>query len=128
MNARRRRIEDGLENAKRMDKKLAEVEVLRVEEIKKGEREALRIIEDAKKDGQAERSAIVSAAEVEAEQAKKKAEDLSRRLMLREMEKIDADAKALIEQVVAAAIGMNPETIDKKLVADAVQIIKQVKV
>ena len=127
MKNRRRRIEEGLENAKDVERRLAEIEALKKEEILKGEREALAIIEEANKSGQGVRSNLLRTAEGEAEAIKKKAEDLSKRLVLREMEKMEANAKSLLEQALSTAVSMNPESIDKKLIEDAVGVIKNAR-
>ncbi|MBI3633374.1 MAG: hypothetical protein HY226_03730 [Candidatus Vogelbacteria bacterium] len=128
LNDRKRRIEEGLRNADAMDKRLTEIDELKRAEILKGEKEALSIIEAANKAGQANRVEILKTAEADAESVKKKAEELSRRLVFREMEKLEANAKILLEGALASAVMMNPDTIDQKLINDAVTLVKGLKI
>lgn len=127
MNNRRRKIEEGLKNAKDIERRLGEIDALKKEEILKGEREALVIIEEANKSGQIVRGEILKSAQEESEMIKNKAEDLSRRLVLREMEKMEIDAKGLLEMALSRAVEINPESIDKKLVTDAIGVMKNAK-
>lgn len=128
LNDRKRRIEEGLRNADAMDKRLTEIDELKRAEILKGEKEALSIIEAVNKAGQANRVEILKTAEADAESVKKKAEELSRRLVFREMEKLEANAKILLEGALASAVMMNPDTIDQKLINDAVTLVKGLKI
>ncbi len=128
INERRQRIESGLKNADDMDRKLGEIDELRKGEVMKGEKEALFIIDQANKSGQADKAAILKEAEVESEAMKKKTEELGRRLILREMEKLETSAKALLEKALSTAVGMNPESIDQKLISDAIGVVKNSKI
>ncbi|MBI3632373.1 MAG: hypothetical protein HY225_02905 [Candidatus Vogelbacteria bacterium] len=124
INDRRQRIEQGLKNADDMDRKLSEIDELRKAEIMKGEREALAIIDQANKACQEDRGAILKTAAAEAETVKRKAEELSRRLMIREMEKMEAGAKSLLMNALSTAVQINPMSIDEKLINDAVDVVK----
>lgn len=127
LNERRVRIEGGLRDADLAEKKLGEIEVLKKEEILKGERAALVIIENANKDGQINRANIIKRAEEDAAEVKAKTEDLGRRLIQRELNNLENNAKDLIEKAIFASVELHPEDIDEKLVTDAVGIIKKMR-
>jgi F-type H+-transporting ATPase subunit b len=128
INERRKKIEEGLRNADTADKRLEEAELMKQEEILKGERAGLVIMEDAQKEGQNYKDKARKEAEVEAEAMKRKTEDLGRRLIQREMENLEKNSKELIEKAISEAVGLNPAQIDKKLVEDAMLAIKKLRV
>ena len=125
MNDRRQRIENGLRDADLAKQELNNAEAMKREEILKGERAALVIIEDANKAGQAHKDKMRKDAEAEAEAMKKKTEDLGKRLIQREMENLGKNSKELVERAIFEAVGLNPEQIDQKLTADAMGAIKK---
>lgn len=128
INDRRRKIEEGLKNAKDAEVRLSEIDDLRKEEVRKGERTALEIIELANKEGRASREIARKEAEVEAKLMKKKTEDLGRRLIQREMDNLEKNSREIVKKAIFASVGINPGKIDEKLVDDAVTAIKKLRV
>src|SRR3989338_7402288 len=125
INDRRQKIENGLADAAEADKRIGEADALKREEILKGERAALVIIEDANKDGQERKKEIIELARREAGDIKENAEEMKRRLVQREFENIGKNAGELVREAIFASVRLNPETIDEKLVSDAVAELKQ---
>ena len=66
LHDREKRINDGLENAERADRMIAESEQTRLEKIKMAKIESQKILEDARKSGEKNRASIVQDAEKEA--------------------------------------------------------------
>lgn len=128
INERRKKIEDGLRNAETAEIKIQEAEVLKQEEILKGERAGLLIMEDAQREGEAYKDKARTDAEALAAAMKLKTEDLGRRLLQREMENLEKNSKTLIEKAISEAVGLNPKQIDQKLVSDAMIAIKKLRV
>lgn len=127
MNDRRAKIEEGLKNADDAKKRLSEIDALQQEEVMKGEREALSIIEEANKSGQAQKDKARKDAEAESEAMKRKTEELGRRLIQREMDNLEKNSKELIEKAIFESVGLHPKEVDEKLVSDAVGAIKRLR-
>lgn len=127
MNDRRARIEEGLKNAENADKRLKEIADLRQEEVKRGERAAILIIEEANKTADNHKEKAKKEAEVDAEAMKKKTEELGRRLIQREMDNLEKNSRELIEKAIFESVGLHSSEIDQKLVSDAVSAIKKLR-
>ncbi len=127
INDRRVRIEAGLRNADEAKRRLAEIDGLRQQEVMKGEKQALVIMEEANKAGQSYKDKVKKEAELETEAMKKKTEELGRRLIAREMDNLEKNSKDLIEKAIFESVGLHPSEIDEKLVSDAMVTIKKLR-
>jgi F-type H+-transporting ATPase subunit b len=125
MEERRKKISEGLVKAEEADRRLAEIDSLRVERVREAEEEALTIIKTGEKKAREEERSILKTAE-EKEQAvyergKERIED-EKKKALAEAEGRVVD---LVKLTLAKATELSPDKIDSALIERAAKEIKE---
>jgi F-type H+-transporting ATPase subunit b len=125
MEERRKRIEEGLAKAEEADKRLGEIDILRVKRVKQAEGEALAIIKAGEDKAREEEKTILR-------QAGEKEEEIYERGRERiEEEKerafLEAEGKVadVVKLILAKTILLSPEKIDDALIERAASEIKK---
>ena len=127
LNKRKARIEDGLANADVADKRLAEIETLKNEELRKAELSAqvlMKATEDRAKEKEAEMMAVtnkkVEVAVLEAKKliAAKRAES--------EIE-MGKEAVAMVKEALLKTVALDPSAVHEALIKEAVVSMRKVQ-
>ena len=127
MKARREKIEKGLEDADEAKNKLAESELVKAEKISEGEKKAAGIVEEAGVIAKKHAKLILHEADLESQSIISEAELIGAKKIEEEKLKFEKQAKDLLKEAISVSVGMNPESVDKKLIEDALATISNKK-
>jgi len=127
MAERQQKIKFGLEGAKEVENKMAEIEILKEHSLAQANKTALKIV------GEAENIAIKTGQEIVA-QAEKRGEDiilsaqhLAEIRRMEELDKLSAESRELVRVALAQAVGINPGEVDERLIQDASRLVGELK-
>ncbi|MEK7576393.1 MAG: ATP synthase F0 subunit B [Patescibacteria group bacterium] len=125
MDARRERIEDGLQNAKNADARLASIEKLKEARMSEAEREAVMRISEAESDANRRAGEIIKAGEKKSASILKEGQAILAQRREEQFDELIREAGSIIRSAVAKAALLHPTHIDEKLIAEASKVIEQ---
>lgn len=125
MDARRERIEDGLQNAKNADERLANIEKLKAARMSEAERQAFALISEAEADAGQRAVEIIKAGEKKSVAILKEGQSILAQQREEQFDELIREAGAIVRGAVAKAALMHPAHIDEKLIAEASKIIER---
>lgn len=128
MNERKARIDFGLKGADEAERKLLEVDVLKQEKIREGEKSAFEIIKSAENKAIARGDEIIKSAEDKAEDLLKKAKEVEDQKRMEAFSKLSEESKSLIRGALAKMVKLSPDNFDEALIKEAIQEIKAHKI
>ncbi len=125
LDARRKKIEEGLENARLAEQKLGEAEDRKKEKVREGESKAMEIIAEGEKRGRETETRIMGEAAEKEKQLLQLAEKRIKDQYAAEKNNFYKEAVEIIRMAVAKAAAVDLEKIDGKLMGEAVKDIKR---
>lgn len=125
---RRDRIEFGLRGAEAAEKKLAEIDEIKIAKIVEADREALNIVSSAEELAARRRDELVSDAETEAEKLLEEGARIVEQKKEEELLCLEKEAHTLVREIVAKTVELDPRAIDEKLIKNAIGALKSKKV
>ena len=127
LNERREKIEFGLRGAEVVEKKLKEMEEIKVLKIQEGEKQAFEIVKTAETKAGERGEEIVSEAEVKAEELLAKAALIEEQRKLETLAKLSEESKSMIKKALVKMVNLKPDAIDEALIEEAAGEIKKFK-
>lgn len=125
LKERREKIEFGIRGSELAEIKLAEAELIKEGKIKEADKQAVKIIGQAEGRANKRGQDIVASAHLKGETILKEAKIISERKKLEELENLSREASRLVSEAIAKAVNSNPNEVDKKLVEQAVGLLKK---
>lgn len=125
MEERRKKIELGIRGSELVETKLAEAEILKQEKLSEADKKAVKIIGIAEEKAGKKSVDILAAAQIKGDLILRQSEQVSLQKRNEELEKLSRDAGNLIREAISAAVRLDPESIDKKLIEQATRLIKE---
>ncbi len=127
MRERRNKIELGMKGAEMAEQKIAEAEEVKKEKIASAKNSALSIIRSAEEEAKKQKEQIVGDARSKSDVLLKEAQEVSERRRAEAIQNLLLEAKLLIKDVVAKTVSLKPETIDERLIQEAIKKVKEEK-
>ena len=124
MRNRRARIEEGLENAKHVEEKLANIEKLKEERMTEAEREAVSRISQAEREAERRAGEIVKSGEDRSEQVLKEGRAILAQRKEEQFDELVREASLIVKSAIVKAVSMHPDQIDERLVKEAAKAIE----
>lgn len=124
MRARRVRIEEGLENAKHAEERLANIEKLKEERMTEAEREAVARISQAEREAEQRAGEIIKLGEQKSEQILKEGRAILTQRREEQFDELVREAGLIVKSAIVKAVSAHPDQIDEKLVREAVKAIE----
>ncbi|MBI2024302.1 hypothetical protein HYT00_02875 [Candidatus Giovannonibacteria bacterium] len=128
LNERRQKIEFGLKGAKEAEKKLAEIEAIKLQKLRESEEKAFSLIKDAEEKAGKREGEIISEANKKADELLEKAAEVEEHRKVEALSKLSQEAKTLIRAALGKMVLLKPEQIDESLLEEAVREIKKQKI
>lgn len=125
VDERRNRIEEGLENARQSDVRLAQIGEKEKHVLAEAERAALSVIKDAESSAVERAREIVEQGEKKGSAILKEAHTLAARQTAEERAGVHAEAVAFIKLALTKTVELDPKHIDEKLIDQAVKLLHQ---
>ncbi len=120
LKERRKKIEEGLENAEKAKKRLEGISRLAKEKMKETENKALQILKQAEKKGKKNEAAILSQAREKEKNIFKSAEAALTNIKNEERQKLAKEATEIVKAALVKTVELAPEKIDEALLKKAV--------
>ncbi len=121
---RRKKIEFGISGAELAEEKLREAESLKEEKLREADIVAMKIVGGAEAKANARGQEIVSLAIEKGENILKEAEQVSLRRRTEELDNLSREAAQIVKEAISQAVAIDPLEVDKKLITQAVNLIK----
>ncbi|MEK7150900.1 MAG: hypothetical protein AAB783_01740 [Patescibacteria group bacterium] len=125
MDMRRERIEDGLQNAKNADARLASIDKLKDARMLEAEREAVKLISDAEDDATYRAESIIKTGEKKVATIMKDGQAILAQHREEQFDELIREAGSIVRSAVAKAALLHPAHIDEKLISEAAKIIER---
>jgi len=125
MEERRKKIEFGLKGAEEAEKRLGEIEEIKIHKIAEADKKAVEIIGGAEKNAGKRVAEILTEADKKADSILLEAEKTSERKKQEELERLSKEANSLIKEAIIKTVELDPRAIDETLIAKAAATIKQ---
>lgn len=125
LEERRKKIEFGLEGAAEAERRLAAIDDERKSRLKEADKEAVSIVGAAEKKAGERAVEIVAAAESKADQVLSEAAKVAELKKQEELTRLAEKANVLIEEALVRVVKLKPEEIDRKLIDQAVENLKE---
>jgi len=122
---RRKKIEFGLQGAAEAEKRLIEIDHLKIEALAKADQQAYAKISAAETTAKTAGAKIISDAQTKAVAALAQAAITAKQLETAEMANLVKNSSALIRQAIAKAVNQNPQTIDEVLISEATKTLTE---
>lgn len=127
VDARRKRIEEGLEHAREADLKLAQIAEKEKQVLTEADKIALAMIKDAElKAGENARD-IIAQGEKRASGIVKESRTLAERAIAEGMVTLEKDAVSFVKEVFLKTVELEPNNVDEKLIEQAVNILRKAR-
>ncbi|MEK7162552.1 MAG: hypothetical protein AAB730_01705 [Patescibacteria group bacterium] len=127
LEERRKKIEIGLKGAEEVERRLAQIEVVKDAKLREGERAAFEIIKNAEERAGVRGGEILASAEKKAEDTLKKAREIEEQRRIEALSSLAAEARGLVREALAKTVSLNPEAVDEALIGGAVEELKRQK-
>ena len=127
MEERRKKIEFGLKGAEEAEKRLGEIEEIKIHKIAEADKKAVEIIGEAEKKAGKRVTEILTEADKKADSILIEAEKTSERKKQEELERLSKEANSLIKEAIIKTVELDPKAIDETLIAKAAASIKERK-
>lgn len=127
MAERQQKIKFGLEGAKEVENKLAEIETLKEHSLAQANKTALKIVGEAENLAVKTGQEIVTQAEKRGENILLEAQHLAEIRRAEELDKLSTESRDLVRLALAQAVGMNPDEVDEKLITEASRLVDNLK-
>ena len=125
VDERRKRIEQGLEDAKQAELKLSQIAEKEKHVLSEAEKTALVVIREAE-DKAADRSReLIEAGEKRAAGIVKEGKTLAQRQAAEEMASLQKEAVNFVKQAIEKTVELDPDKIDEKLIDQAVKLLRK---
>jgi F-type H+-transporting ATPase subunit b len=124
MRARREHIEEGLENAKHVQERLANIEKLKEERMTEAEREAVSRVSQAETEAARRAGEIIKSGEEKSEQILKEGRAILAQRREEQFDELVREASLIVKSAIIKAVSAHPDQIDEKLVHEAVKAIE----
>lgn len=125
LEERRKRIESGLRGASEAERRLLEIEELKVKRLSAADKEALSIVSQAEREAGAREEIIMKEAEGKAARVLTEAEALALRKKKEELEQVFREAGEIVKSAIAKAVELDPAKIDEALIKRATETVKE---
>ncbi len=122
---RRKKIEFGLAGAEETEKRLKEIDALKVEKLAEADKGALKIIGEAEKRGNKRFEEILKNAESRAGEVMTEAARVAEQKKQEELNRLTEKANVLIKEAIVKMVELDPKYIDEKLIRRAAEVIKE---
>lgn len=127
MEERKNKIELGLKGAAEAEKRLNEIEEIKIKKIAETDKEAVAIIGKAEKKAHLRSQKIIMNAEEKAKDLLNETAKISEHKKQEALERLTAEAKTLIKTAIVKTVELDPAAIDEKLITQAIETIKHKK-
>ncbi|MGB9608774.1 MAG: hypothetical protein ACPL3E_00145 [Minisyncoccia bacterium] len=121
LNERRKKIEEGILKAEEADKRLSQVENLKLEKIKEAEKEVLTLIQEGKEKAIQIEAEILEKAKQKQEEILKQAELMARDQAKKAEAEVYKKAKELVKTTIQKTVELDPRLIDESLINQALE-------
>lgn len=124
LHERKEKIEFGLRGAKEAEKKLQEIEKIKIEKLREGEEQAFNIIKEAEEKAGKREGEIINDANKKADELLKKAAEVEEHRKVEALGKLSKEAKSLLRSALGKMVLLKPDAFDEALLEEAMSEIK----
>jgi F-type H+-transporting ATPase subunit b len=128
LEERRKKIEFGLKGAEEAERRLSEIDKVKIEKLKQADEEALLMIRGAEGKAIVRSQEIIKGAESKAGAVLEEAVRIAEQKKLEEFKALSKEAKEIIKKALVKTVELDPTHIDEKLIARAVERVNVKKV
>lgn len=124
MDERSKKIAFGIKGAEEAERRLADIAETAKNRKAQSEKEALLLIQEAKKEGEVAARKIIVEREAKGAGIVEEAREQALRVKAEEMVRVEKEARAFVRAVLEKTVELDPALIDEKLIDQAASLIK----